>query len=142
MYSTFEYKNSKRIFTGYQVSREVKVTVNDFVLIDKVIAAAIDANITDIYGFSYDISNKAKFQEQATLKAIEDAKVKAQVLAKGFNLKVTKPCSIKYGNQGGFISPQVRALQASAMDNSQGVVDYSPKKQTISSQVIVSYGFE
>ena len=142
MYSTFEYKNSKRIFTGYQVSREVKVTVNDFALIDKVIAAAIDANITDIYGFSYDISNKAKFQEQATLKAIEDAKVKAQVLAKGFNLKVTKPCSIKYGNQGGFISPQVRALQASAMDNSQGVVDYSPKKQTISSQVIVTYGFE
>ena len=91
LYPRYSYTNEgKRVFEGYVATRDITFKVADFSLIEKLTTAAVDAGITEINGFEYTIKDTKKLEDEANQKAINDAKNKAYVLAKGFGVKIKK----------------------------------------------------
>ncbi len=65
----------------YRVSNMVRVNVNDLSKLSAVLDAAIEAGANAIHGISFAISDPSSVETQARIKAIADAKAKAQELA-------------------------------------------------------------
>ena len=74
--------------------------------------AAVDAGITEINGFEYTIKDSKKLEDEANQKAINDAKNKAPVLAKGFGVKIKKACSLKFTNSNNVSSYRLQSRMA------------------------------
>ena len=72
-------------------------------------------------------------------------KKKAQVLAEGFDVKLGKPCLLKFGYETE-AQPIVgaRLMKASMMDNAEGSVEgtYTPQKQVVESQVYAKFSID
>ncbi len=147
LYPKYRYSDKgAQIFEGYSASRDVTFRLKDFSLIEKVAQCAVDAGITRINGFSYEIKDTSSLKAQADAKAIADAKDKAQRLASGFDVKIKGACSLRFENSG---VPQVRhrnMLMASAMAKNSAdgpeVVEYTPEKQTVHSTVYATFSIE
>ena len=92
-------QNRERELTGYNASREVTVTLNDLTRLNAVLDSALDEGINRINNIALKTSKQADYIAQARLAAIEDAKQKAQVLAKGFDKKLDGVWEIRYFEQ-------------------------------------------
>ncbi|NLK85512.1 MAG: SIMPL domain-containing protein [Aeromonadales bacterium] len=148
MYPKYTYPESKKpVFQGFSATRQVTVKVEDFSLIDKITTAAIDAGISGIYGFRYDVKDQSKYKLEAEKLAITDAKEKALRLANGFDVKLGKPCSLKFDKQSDFqmynaTSPRLlKTAMVNDMAQSSAVA-YSPEKQTLTSKVYATFIIE
>ena len=150
LYPKYTYSSDgKREFEGYVASRDITFKISDFSLIDKITTAAVDAGITQINGFDYTIKDTKSVEDKANQEAIEDAKLKAQVLSKGFGVKIKKACSLKFTNSGNAVMPymvQSRAAKAVTLsvshEDRESNTEYSPEKITVSSDVYASFAIK
>lgn len=149
LYPRYSYTNEgKRVFEGYVATRDITFKVADFSLIEKLTTAAVDAGITEINGFEYTIKDTKKLEDEANQKAINDAKNKASVLAKGFGVKIKKACSLKFTNSNNVSSYRLQSRMAKvatlavANDENDSNTEYSPEKITISSDVYASFAIK
>lgn len=145
VYPTYHYTERKRIFDGYVANRFVSIELKDFDLIDKVNKAALDSGISEINSVDYQLKDNQDLIKQAQKLAIADAKKKAQVLAEGFDVKLGKPCLLKFGYETE-AQPIVgaRLMKASMMDNAEGSVEgtYTPQKQVVESKVYAKFSID
>lgn len=82
VYSMNRYNPEKGLDeSGYQVSNTVHVIVRDVNLAKDVIDAAINAGATSLYGLSFDIADRSSLESDARVKAMEDAKARAEEYA-------------------------------------------------------------
>ena len=149
LYPRYSYTNEgKRVFEGYVATRDITFKVADFSLIEKLTTAAVDAGITEINGFEYTIKDTKKLEDEANQKAINDAKNKASVLAKGFGVKIKKACSLKFTNSNNVSSYRLQSRMAKvatlavANDENDSNTEYSPEKITFSSDVYASFAIK
>ena len=70
------------LIIGYQASLSVSAKVRDLGSLSKVIGAASAANVDNINGPSFSISDDSTYREQAIAKAVADARVAAAAMAK------------------------------------------------------------
>ena len=68
--------------TTYTVSNNVTVTIRDLTLVSEVIDAAIEAGANNIWGISFTVEKPDAGLADARAKAVADAKVRAEALAK------------------------------------------------------------
>ncbi len=147
LYPKYHYSDKGvQIFDGYAASRDVTFRLKDFSLIEKVAKCAVDAGITSINGFSYEIKDTSSLKAQADTKAIADAKDKAQRLAEGFAVKIKGACSLRFENSGVAPIRHRSMLMTSAMAKNSAdgpeVVEYTPEKQTVHSTVYATFSIE
>ena len=142
-YPKYDYVKDEAKLIANCVSREIVVKVSDLKLIDSVIKAAIDSDITHVNGISYEISNYQEYEQKAKLMAIDDAKEKAKILAKGFGVKLSKPCRLKstLGYDSVNETSAINLMRASAKADGNNL-DYIPQKQQVSSNVYASFSFK
>lgn len=147
LYPKYHYDKDKgQVFDGYIATRNIEFKIQDFSLIEKLTTSAVDSGITSINGFSYQIKDSTKLKEQADEKAIEDAKNKANRLAKGFDVKIKKACSLKFNDSGAPTIYRHRAVTASMMsankESEPKASEYMPENLTIESSVYASFEIE
>ncbi|SRR5574344_860787 len=147
LYPKYHYdKENGQVFDGYIASRNLEFKIQDFSLIEKLTTSAVESGITSINGFSYQIKDSSKLKEQADEKAIVDAKNKANRLAKGFDVKIKKACSLKFNDSGAPIVYRRHAVTASMMslnkENETKASEYMPENLTIESSVYASFEIE
>ncbi len=94
----------RQIPDGYTVSHDVTVKIRKTADAGKVLAAVGDKGATNISSLSFTTDDPSALQDQARAKAIEDAKEKAQVLAKQLGVKLGKVVTF-YDNTGGYPQP-------------------------------------
>ena len=143
----YNEKANKQELSGYEASRNVDIKLSDFSLIAQINTMAMDAGINHIAGFEYSVKDKNKYEIEAAKKAIEDAKVRAQVLADGFNVKLGMPCSIEFGDRG-YVTPYrlaaapraMMAADTAAAGRVEGVYNY--EAIVISASVNASFAIE
>ncbi len=94
LYPQYEYKDGASKVFGYGANQQLEVKVQD---IDKnsgslsqVISAANGAGANQILNVNFDISSLNDLKQQARIKAIEDARSKANALAKAAGVKKLK----------------------------------------------------
>ncbi len=129
----------KQELQGYEARRNVDIKLSDFTLIGKINDMAIAAGINQIAGYEYTVTDSKKYELEAAKKAIEDAKVKANLLAEGFGVKVGSPCTLSFQNQGIAVlrnsAARAMPLAASPMAENNVVSTYSIEPVVISSSV-------
>ena len=83
-YPTYQNENgrSSRI-NGYTVNNSITVTVRNIDLTGKVIDTALNAGANEVSSLDFSLSNQSLIRKEAMLSAINDARDKAEIIAKG-----------------------------------------------------------
>ena len=128
-------KNEPAILKGYQASRRMTITVKLLDQLNDLLDSALEQGINRVNSIELTSSKRADFIEQARQAAIEDAKQKAQSLAKGFDKKVEGVWQIRYYDQHP-IQPVQYKMAAESSDANQG---YQQGQVTVSDRVEVIF---
>lgn len=83
-YPTYQNENgrSSRI-NGYTVNNSITVVVRNIDLTGKVIDASLNAGANEVNSLDFSLSNQSLIRKEATLSAINNARDKAEIIAKG-----------------------------------------------------------
>ncbi len=100
MHERYEYKKDERVFTGYEVTNTIKVTVKKLDSVGNVIDMAVKEGINQTGGLSFSISDEVREEQYvvALKKAVENAKGKATAIAGTINVKLANPSKIVEGS--------------------------------------------
>lgn len=127
-----------QILSGYQVSETVSVKVTDTSKAGTILAGVGSKGATNVSGLSLTVSNEDALDAQARDKAIQDAKAKAEVLAK--SLGVTLVRVVGYSdNSGGGPVYYAKASSGMALDAAAPAPAIPTGQNKITSDVTVTY---
>jgi hypothetical protein len=118
----------------YRVNNMLNVTVRDINRVSEVIQAGLDAGATSINSLNFGIANTTDLEQEARLKAVEDARARAERLAAAMGVTLGQPIIISEGMAGGAV-PQMFA----AMGFGGGGVQIAPGQLNVSVQVNVTF---
>ncbi|OGY91485.1 MAG: hypothetical protein A3B30_03865 [Candidatus Komeilibacteria bacterium RIFCSPLOWO2_01_FULL_52_15] len=94
LYTQYDYRDNISYVSGYNANQQISVKVRNFnsdnELVSKVIDAASKAGVNQVSGITFDLSNLNDVNQEARVKAIEDARSKAQGLAQAAGVRLGK----------------------------------------------------
>jgi uncharacterized protein YggE len=126
--------NGPMQITGYRASNRVTIRIRDVTKVAATIDALVGAGANDIGGVNFMVSQESKHLDDARVKALEDARRKAEIYAKAANVRLGAPVSISEEGSGGPVPvrPQFKA-------NVGAPVSIAPGEETLRVSVSVSY---
>jgi uncharacterized protein YggE len=95
-YTNGENNNARRL-TGYQVSNEVSVRLDDVTKLGTALDALVTAGANQMNGISFSIQNTVPLLEKARTGAIADARARAETYAKAAGVSLGPILSISEG---------------------------------------------
>jgi uncharacterized protein YggE len=95
-YTNGENNNARRL-TGYQVSNEVSVRLDDVTKLGTALDALVSAGANQMNGISFSIQNTVPLLEKARTGAIADARARAETYAKAAGVSLGPILSISEG---------------------------------------------
>jgi len=81
-------KDRKRVLLGYMVSRQVQVEVRDLEQLGPLLERAVDAGVNQVNDPVLDSSKRKSLEREAMAKAVEDARLNAETLAKAAGVRL------------------------------------------------------
>ncbi len=105
--------NSPNRLTGYQVSNEVSVRLDDVSKLGTALDALVTAGANQMNGISFDIAQPAPLLEKARTDAVADARARAETYARAAGVSLGPILSISEG--GGEVRPLRMAVPMFAM---------------------------
>jgi len=137
-----QYRQGKQpLLTGYQVSNLLLVRIRDLERVGEVMQAAIDAGGNNFESLSYVLSDNTEQLEEARLKAIDDALVKAELMCEPLNVEVGKPLNIQELRQGGH-AVQPRTMMEASDSLTASVPVKGPSNLTSFAEVQVKFSLK
>ena len=121
---------------GYQASLSVSAKVRDLGSLSKVIGAASAANIDNINGPSFSISDDSTYREQAIAKAVADARVAAAAMAKAAGKSLGDVVSVT-SSAANNVTPL--AFTPMSTDSAKTAVPIQPGQLDVTSDVTVVF---
>lgn len=99
----------KRVLEGYVVSRQVRVELRDLEKLGPLIERAIDAGVNQASDPALDSSRRKDLEREALARAVEDARLNAETLARAAGMRLG---SVRRLNAGGEppITPMYRSM--------------------------------
>jgi uncharacterized protein YggE len=101
-----------------EISETITIKVRDTEKVGDIIDGLTKAGVNEVQGPNYTIDDETKVQADARDKAITDAKVKAEALAKSLGVKLVRIVNFSEGG-GGYPTPMYAKAEM-AFDNSAG----------------------
>jgi len=130
-----EAKDEERELVRFDVSRTFTISFSQLEIYDEVLDVIVKLGITHVSPLDMSFSDPHKHYKQALLQAIEDAKAKAENMAKHSGVTLGRLVSLK---ESSYYSP-ARYSMAPEM---KGSFDSQVTDKAISAQVIAIYGIE
>jgi uncharacterized protein YggE len=81
-------KDRKRVLLGYLVSRQVQVEVRDLEQLGPLLERAVDAGVNQVNDPMLDSSKRKSLEREAMAKAVDDARLNAETLARAAGVKL------------------------------------------------------
>lgn len=135
-----ESKTNKRIFEGYEISGTVSVTLKEMEKSSVLVDTLVNKGFEYIDGIQFTVSNREALEEDALMKALENAKTKAKRMVKVMGAELGDVLVIQ---ENAYNAPQPVYLQRHAMMmESAGApaADFAlPGEQTIQRQIHVEF---
>ena len=116
---------------GYRASNRVTIRLNDVTKVAGTIDTMVGAGANEIGGIDFEVSQESRLLDEARVKALEDARRKAEIYARAANVRLGAPTSIT--EQGGAIPMAGRAFKANVQ------TPVAPGEETLRVSVSVSY---
>ena len=129
-------QNEPRKLTGYNASRQMTITVIDLNSLNELLDSALVEGINNVNNIELKSSQEAKIIAQARQAAIDDAKQKAQSLAKGFGEQIAGVWQVRYFPQQ---TNQPEMYRASMKMNADVAQTYQQGQVAISDRVEVVF---
>ncbi|HOK54276.1 MAG TPA: SIMPL domain-containing protein [Armatimonadota bacterium] len=131
----FEYpREGTPRLTGYEATNLVRVTVRDLTRVGAVIDAAVQAGANVVQDVAFALRDEAEVRATALTRAIQDARSKAQVMARALNVNLGRVI-----NATETTAPIVFPLVARAEAGAGGVPPISPGQIEVQATVNVVY---
>lgn len=146
----YEYKDNQRVLTGNSVSRQVDINLRDLKKYPDMMKAMVDAKISETINTNLTVADKKSIEEKVQAAAMEDAKARANRLAKSQGKAVGEPWSISEFNDREqerwklIPNRQLRGssgklAEVSAMRMADSSEPFEPGIMRISAQIYVVY---
>ncbi len=126
--------------TIYHVGNNLQVTVRDLDSLEAVLDAAIEAGANNIYGISFYPSDNTEIESVARAEAMDNARAKAEELAKLAGVELGDIISITEYSGGGFYPSTGIQFAEAAVGGGAGPV--SPGELELSVQLDVMYAIK
>ena len=121
-YPTYNYEGEKRTLTGYQANHTLQITCRDVEMLDSVVGVVTDSGMSEIYGISYDVAERASLYQDALALAIETTQAKADKMAEASGKTITGLVELR--ENGGYDRGiTVNALEDGAMMSAPAEAD-------------------
>jgi len=131
IFPQFTYSNGNREQTGTQVSRTINITLRDLSNYSSIIKAFVDADITQTVNTKLVLSNPTQATDKALSKALDDAKQRANRLAKHQGSELAGVHSISEFNSREQESYQLRVARQIIGQSSAAVVEVASKNAVV-----------
>lgn len=129
----------KRELIGYQAKRDITITLTSMDNYGVLMQGLIDIGITHIGNTQARVSNKKQLTENALANAVENARDKAQKLAKAAGRKLGDATNIQeQGNASGARPIMMRAMAAESADSTR----FEPGQMTLQQRVSVTFALD
>ncbi|AMF95375.1 oxidative stress defense protein [Vibrio fluvialis] len=129
-------KSGQPELVGYRASRSVTVEVDDVANLNQYLDIALANGINQVDNVQLKVRDEAKYQQQARMAAIEDAKLKARSIAKGFKRNLGGVWRVDYNT----MNPQPVMMRAMSMNEKMDASDtYQDATLVIRDRVDVIY---
>lgn len=123
--------NNPRRLTGYQVSNDVSVRLEDVARVGTTLDTLIGAGANQMNGVSFDIANPAPVLERARTQAIADARARALTYAQAAGVTLGPIISISEGASEATPRPMFRVMAVNAS------TPIAPGEQSVTADVTV-----
>ena len=136
----YEYIQGQRVKKGYKGAVNVSIRKKyEPELIDKFLQSANSLQFQYIIEFKLSEEQKDKMSDEAMVRAVEDAKSKAGVLAKASGVKINSIEKISYGKSHFRPGPLAPAVEAIKSFDSSGAnsLKLSPEETSVSQSVLI-----
>jgi uncharacterized protein YggE len=130
----YDYTREGSVFKGYSLDQQVSVKIRNLDKINDVMDGATSGGATTVGSLSFTVDDMEKVKSEARIKAIEQAKQKAQDLTKQSGLRLGKLINVSEGYFGS-PTPMYGLGSANAIMDK---VSVAPSIQTGQSEVTVS----
>lgn len=129
----------ERHLIGYYVSRQVEVDLRDLDKLGRLLERAFDVGVNQVGEPRLDSSRRRDLEREALARAVADARLNAEVVAKAAGARLGAPRAISASS--GFVPPpmpqmKVRGLRAEAADAAQS---YQSGQMAFNGSVQVEY---
>lgn len=117
LYLSAEYdwlKEGGQVLKGYRSSTTITITTQELDKVPTIIQAAVDAGANQLQGLSFTVKDPEALIEQATDEAVENAKAKAQRVARRLGVTVAGVYRISVHDGGGSVIYTASADSGSA----------------------------
>lgn len=125
---------------GYDVNETITVKVRKVEDAGKILGAVGGTGVTNVSGLSFTVDDRDAIEREARAEAIEDAKTKAEALAKDLDVKIVRIVSFSENN-GGYPQPMYMKTEMAtggAMD-AQVAPSLPVGQNKVSSNVTITY---
>lgn len=93
IYPNYDYSNNKQTLRSYTVYQEVQVKLRQVDKVEQVLKLAGELNLNQIGGLSFSVDQPEIYKQEARILALQNAKQKAEELAKVMGVKLGKVIS-------------------------------------------------
>lgn len=97
----YNYSGRFSAFDGYVARISLRVTVQDFDLINAILDAAVEKGANDVGNISFSYSDEGSVYRQALADAIAAARAKAEVMAQASGVELRTLLAVREGSSGG-----------------------------------------
>ena len=128
----------KRVLTGYEVSQTIEVKIRDMVKIGDIIQSATDLGANQLSDLQFTVDKIEELQSEARKEAVENAKTKADDLARQLGVKLVRIISFQEG--GASPMPKAYMMEAQALGVGGGEApQIETGENTIEANVSITY---
>lgn len=136
----YEWSNSKRIYKGERVSRSLQVTINDLDSVSELMQSIVESGVSTIDSMTAGFQNPEALEQEALGLAADDAKSKAEFLAKRLGRKLGQATIISEQSfSTPILQPSVQMMRGSAAFEADQVPQEMLGTQTITATINVSF---
>lgn len=138
IYPAYDWTDGRQILRGYTVAQDLQVKIRKTDIVDQVLQVAGDLSLNQIGGLTFDIDQPEVYRQEARIKALENAKAKADDLAKVMGVKLGKV--ISFNESEGYVpAPYPMYAKAEGIGGGGVTPEVSAGSQEITIMATVSY---
>ena len=141
LFPQYDYTNPAARITGYQVSINYEVTIEDFDKVNDALVIATQNGANIVGGVTFEINDKTKKEklQEAREEAVKEAKEMAEGLAKAADITLGRIINISEQEMGGGPIPLLERAIGAPADISVAKPEITPGETEISVTISLSY---
>lgn len=136
---SYDWRDGRQTLKGYQVDQSLLVKIRNFDLISETLGLIGNLNLNQVSNLNFTVDDPEVYRQQARIKALENAKNKAEALAKAVGIKLGKITSFSESGYNPTPGPLFKSYAAGAMDEAASAPAVEPGSQDITMNVSISY---